>query len=67
VLLALLFLPALLAIAFVARRRKPQQDGLDPLAALDALLLELERTTVEIESDDELRSTCARSRRSPSG
>ena len=63
---ALLFLPALVAIAFVVTRRKeivlaemigpaPELSGEpDPLAALDALLAELERTTVRIESDDEL-------------
>jgi hypothetical protein len=66
VLYALLFLPALLGIALVVLR--PREGVLaegvlpaatvsgeaDPLAALDALLAELERTTVRIEGDDEL-------------
>jgi exonuclease VII small subunit len=63
VLYALLFLPALVAIAFVVTRRKeivlaetiapaPELSGeADPLAALDALLAELERTTARIEGD----------------
>jgi hypothetical protein len=66
VLYALLFLPALLGITLVVLR--PRERVLaeavlpaaavwgeaDPLAALDALLAELERTTVRIEGDDEL-------------
>ena len=66
---ALLFLPAAVAIAFVLlRTRRPRARVLaeavpppveisghvDPLAALDALLAELERTTVRIDGADQL-------------
>lgn len=66
---ALLFLPALLAIAWVATRpRQPQvlaeavaepapavvSGDPDPLAALDTLLAELERATVELDAADAL-------------
>ena len=66
VLYALLFLPALLAIAFVLVRRPvrvlaevapppPAISGsVDPIATLDALLAELEGTTVRIDGADEL-------------
>jgi hypothetical protein len=67
-LLALLFLPAVLAIAVVLLRRRGPTRVLaeavppaaaisgeaDPLDALDALLAELERTTVRIDGADEL-------------
>jgi hypothetical protein len=61
VLYALLFLPALIAVGFVLRpRAKPRvlaeaaapratiSGNVDPVAALDALLAELEGTTVRI-------------------
>jgi hypothetical protein len=65
---ALLFLPAVVAIAFVCLRprRKPHvlaeavpppamiTGDADPVAALDALLAELEGTTVRISGADEL-------------
>jgi hypothetical protein len=66
---ALLFLPAAVAITFVlVRARRPAARVLaeavpppaelsgdaDPLAALDALLAEVERTTVRIDGADEL-------------
>jgi hypothetical protein len=67
---ALLFVPAVLAIAFLLLRRRPGQPPrvlaeavappatisgeVDPVAALDALLAELERTTVRIDGADEL-------------
>jgi hypothetical protein len=66
VLYALLFLPALLAIAFVLVRRPVRvlaetalppatvSGDLDPMAALDALLAELEGTTVRIDGAEEL-------------
>ena len=67
VLYALLFLPALLAIAFVLVRRKPVRvlaeaapqaatvsGAVDPFAAIDALLAELEGATVRIDGADEL-------------
>ena len=66
VLYALLFLPALLAIAFVLVRRPVRvleeaaaaaatiSGGVDPIATLDALLAELEGTTVRIDGADEL-------------
>ena len=66
VLLALLFLPALLAIAFVLVRRPVRviaeaapppaiiSGDVDPIAALDALLAELEGATVRIDGADEL-------------
>jgi hypothetical protein len=66
VLYALLFLPAVLAIAFVLVRRPvrvlaeaaPQpptiSGDVDPLATLDALLAELEGATVRIDGADEL-------------
>jgi hypothetical protein len=68
VLYALLFLPALVATAFVLLRPRAQTRVLaeavpppaeitgtvDPVAALDALLGELERTTVRIGGADEL-------------
>jgi hypothetical protein len=69
VLLALLFLPAIVVIAMLAFRwrRKPVRvlaeaapepptlsGEVDPLAALDALLVELERATVRIDGSDEL-------------
>jgi len=66
VLYALLFLPALVAIALLLRRRPVRvvaeavppastvSGDLDPLAELDALLGELERTTVRIDGADEL-------------
>jgi hypothetical protein len=64
---ALLFLPALLAIAFVLVHRRPVRvlaeaapapatisGDLDPMAELDALLAELEGATVRIGGADEL-------------
>jgi len=68
VLYALLFLPALVAIALVwlRPRHKPRvlaeavpppatiSGDADPIAALDALLAELEGTTVRISGADEL-------------
>ncbi len=70
VLLALLFLPAVLAIAVVlVWRRSPEpvrvlaevapppatiSGAVDPMAALDALLAELEGATVRIDGADEL-------------
>jgi len=67
VLYALLFLPAVLAIAFVLVRRRPVRvlaeaalppatisGALDPMAELDALLVELEGATVRIDGADEL-------------
>jgi hypothetical protein len=68
VLYALLFLPTLVAIAFVCLRprRRPRvlaeavlpaatiTGDVDPIAALDALLTELESTTVRIGGADEL-------------
>jgi hypothetical protein len=68
VLYALLFLPAIAAIAFVLLRprAKPRvlaegvaaaatiSGEVDPIAALDALLIELESTTVRIGGADEL-------------
>ncbi len=65
---ALLFLPALAAITFILLRprHKPRvlaeaaappatiTGDIDPLAALDALLVELESTTVRIGGADEL-------------
>jgi len=66
VLYALLFLPALLAIAFVLVRRPVRvleevapppatiSGDADPIATLDALLAELEGTTVRIDGADEL-------------
>ena len=66
VLYALLFLPAILAIAFVLVRRPVQvleeaapvpptiSGGVDPVATLDALLAELEGATVRIDGADEL-------------
>ncbi len=64
---ALLFLPALLAIAFVLARRQPVRviaeaalppatisGNVDRIAALDALLAELEGATVRIDGTDEL-------------
>ncbi len=63
---ALLFLPAVLAIAFVLVRRRPVRvlaeaalppatisGALDPMAELDALLVELEGATVRIDGADE--------------
>lgn len=68
VLYALLFLPAIVAAAFVCLRprRKPlvlaeavlppatSSGDVDPIAALDALLTELEGATVRIGGADEL-------------
>jgi hypothetical protein len=66
VLYALLFLPALVAIAFVFARRPVRvleevaappatiSGTVDPLATLDALLAELEGATVRIDGADEL-------------
>jgi hypothetical protein len=69
VLSALLFLPALVAVAFVLLRTRVDEPRVlaeavpppaelsgevDPLAALDALLTELERTTVRIDGADAL-------------
>ena len=67
VLYALLFLPAVLAIAFVLVHRRPVRvlaeaalppatisGALDPMAELDALLVELEGATVRIDGADEL-------------
>ena len=67
---ALLFVPAVLAIAFLLLRRRRIEPPrvlaeavpppatisgvVDPVAALDALLAELERTTVRIDGADEL-------------
>jgi hypothetical protein len=67
---ALLFVPAVLAIAFLLLRRRRIEPprvlaeavpppatisgAVDPVAALDALLGELERTTVRIDGADEL-------------
>jgi hypothetical protein len=65
VLYVLLFLPAIVAIAFVLLRPRKVRvlaeavpppakvsGDVDPLAALDALLAELERTTVRIDGAD---------------
>ena len=66
VLYALLFLPAILAIAFVLVRRPVRvleevapaaatiSGDVDPIATLDALLAELEGATVRIDDADEL-------------
>lgn len=66
VLYALLFLPAILAIAFVLVRRPVRvleevapaaatiSGDVDPIATLDALLAELEGATVRIDGADEL-------------
>jgi hypothetical protein len=66
VLYALLFLPALIAIAFVLVRRPVRvleeaapppatiSGAVDPIATLDALLAELEGATVRIDGADEL-------------
>jgi hypothetical protein len=66
VLYALLFLPALVAIAFVLVRRPVRvlaevapppatiSGSVDPIATLDALLAELEGATVRIDGADEL-------------
>ena len=66
VLYALLFLPAILAIAFVLVRRPIRvleeaapppptiSGGVDPVATLDGLLAELEGATVRIDGADEL-------------
>jgi hypothetical protein len=67
VLYALLFLPALVAIAFVLMRRRPVRvladtaappatisGSVDPIVTLDALLAELEGATVRIDGADEL-------------
>jgi hypothetical protein len=66
VLYALLFLPALLAIAFVLVRRPVQvlaeatpptatiSGTVDPLVTIDALLAELEGATVRIDGSDAL-------------
>jgi hypothetical protein len=66
VLYALLFLPAVLAIAFVLVRRPVRvleevtpppatiSGDVDPIVTLDALLAELERATVRIDGADEL-------------
>jgi hypothetical protein len=66
VLYALLFLPALIAIAFVLVRRPVRvlaeavsppatiSGTVDPLATIDALLVELEGATVRIDGADEL-------------
>jgi hypothetical protein len=66
VLYALLFLPALLAIAFVLVRRPVRvlaevaltpatiSGDVDPIVTLDALLAELEGATVRIDGADEL-------------
>jgi len=67
---ALLFAPAVLAIAFLLLRRRSSarprvlaeavpapatiSGEVDPVAALDALLAELEQTTVRIDGADEL-------------
>ena len=63
---ALLFLPALVAIAFVLVRRPVRvlaeaappaatiSGTVDPLAAIDALLAELEGATVRIDGANEL-------------
>jgi hypothetical protein len=69
-LLALLFVPAVLAIAVLLLRRGAPEaprvlaeavpapatisGEVDPVAALDALLAELERATVRIDGADEL-------------
>jgi hypothetical protein len=66
VLYALLFLPALVAMAFVLVRRPVRvlaeiaappatiSGSVDPIATLDALLAELEGATVRIDGADEL-------------
>lgn len=66
VLYALLFLPALIAIAFVLARRPVRvlaeeaappatiSGTVDPLVTIDALLAELEGATVRIDGADEL-------------
>ena len=66
VLYALLFLPAVVAIGFVLVRRPVRvlaevapppaaiSGSVDPIATLDALLAELEGTTVRIDGSDEL-------------
>jgi hypothetical protein len=65
VLYALLFLPALIAIAFVLVRRPVRvlaeaappatiSGTVDPLVTIDALLAELEGATVRIDGADEL-------------
>jgi hypothetical protein len=64
---ALLFLPAILAIAFVLMRRRPVRvlaevavqpatisGSVDPIVTLDALLAELEGATGRIDGADEL-------------
>jgi len=68
VLYALLFLPALVAIAFVVLRRRPAVAILEEAAApepqnpfetLEALLAELERTTLEERDPAELEALAA--------
>jgi hypothetical protein len=70
VLTAILFAPAVLAIVVLLLRRRPGKQPrvlaeavpppatisgeVDPVAALDALLAELEQTTVRIDGADEL-------------
>ena len=66
VLYALLFLPALVAIAFVLVRRPVRvlaeatpppatiSGGVEPMTTLDALLAELEGATARIDGADEL-------------
>ena len=70
---ALLFLPAVVAIAYVVLRPRHEPRVLaaavsppvtitgdvDPIAALDALLAELEGTTVRIGGADELNEQAA--------
>ena len=63
---ALLFVPAVVAIAFVLFRARPRvlaeavpappelSGEVDPIAALDALLVELEQATARIDGADEL-------------
>jgi hypothetical protein len=81
--LALLFTPALVAIVVLAWRWRPRPTrvvaeaaataptltgSVDPLAALDALLADLEGATVRIDGADELTSRpCTSSRSSPRG
>jgi hypothetical protein len=74
VLLALLFLPALVTIAALLWRwhrpsrvlaaaapAPPERSGeVDPIAALDALLAELEGVTVRIDGADELDESAVR-------
>jgi hypothetical protein len=71
---ALLFVPAVLAIAFLLLRRPEPPRVLaeavpaaatisgevDPVAALDALIAELEETTVRIDGADELDGDAVR-------